>query len=93
MKVKVELVVARYKGKVVFAEAVNDHYTYIQVVIKRDEIDNDVFVKLLEGLGSFETASEVNIGEHEAKDCVREVGDLKIDIEEHTVELDKVSKI
>jgi len=87
MQVDIELIVARFKGVVIFAEAIGDCYTYVQVIISKKDIDEGVISELQKVSYYSESDTGFNLGEHEAKDACGTHGDLVIAIESSTTTL------
>ena len=85
---KIEVLVIRVNGKVVDFEGINDHYTIVQLSVKKEDLD----VEALEYLKNEQYVTEYEdsfyLGENEAKDCYLEVGNLSIQMETPKVKFD-----
>lgn len=87
--ISTEFQTARFKGKLIFAEAINDHYTDIQVTIDAKDIDEVTcdILKNKAGVLTYRDGEGFNLGDNEAKDNCATYGDLVIDIEKIDVEI------
>lgn len=90
MKINVELIVARLNGKVIFAEALNDCYTPVQVILNKIDLDEVTINELKSNTYVYEYENSFNLGENEAKDIVdiNSYNSLKIRIETKEIELE-----
>ena len=81
MKVKVKFIVARLNGEIIFIEAINDTYTEVQVIIRKDKLD-EISIKALQEVNHImEFKDSFNLGTYEAQDSCGIYGNLKIAIE------------
>ena len=90
MNVKLQAVVLRIDGKVHQVEPIADLYTAVQMVIKSDMVDklDDEAIRILEGYAFIsEPTGAILFGENEAKDVLKEIGNLTIQIEDFEVEV------
>lgn len=86
MKVKVEFIVARLNGKILFIETIQDCYSNVQVIISKSDLDEDTIKEFQSLRYKTESETDFNLGECEAKDITGKIGNVVIAIE--TKEID-----
>ena len=87
MKIKVELIVARINGKVIFAEALNDCYDEVQVIVNKNDLDEES-IECLSCVGWISIYDDAFNMQGEAKDSTGTYGNLVVAIETKEIELE-----
>lgn len=91
MKVKVEFITARLNDKLLFVEAINDCYDEVQVVVNKNDLDEELIRTLRELSSTFniiECEDAFILGYCEAKDCCGTYGELKVWIESKEIDFE-----
>ena len=88
MKLEVEIITARLNGKLIFAEAIQDCYTNVQVILKKEDLDEDTIDTLRRVEWYTEFDDSFNLGECEAKNVCGQYGNLNIWLETKTIEIE-----
>lgn len=87
MKVKVEFVVARLDGKIIFIEPIQDMYTTVQVILNKTDLDEITINDLSVDHYVREDDTFFNLGECEAKD-IKSIGNVSIKIESKEIDFE-----
>lgn len=88
MKILLKAVVARFNGKVIAYEGINDIYTIVQLCVSKNDLDDTTIELLKNTKYVYESEHGFNLGENEAKDYPDTYGDnLTIGIETFNIEV------
>ena len=88
MKISLQAVVARFNGKVIAYEGINDIYTTVQLCVSKNDLDDTTIELLKNTQYVYESDTGFNLGENEAKDYQDTYGDsLTVGIETFDIEV------
>lgn len=76
----IEVLVIRINGKIDQVIGIHDRYTIVMLIIPKRDLNEEAIKKLTEDY-HIENDSCIHLYENEAKDQVRDIGNLKINIE------------
>lgn len=88
MKVQVEFITVRLNGKLLFVEAISDHYAEVQIIIPKEDLDERTLEVLSANLIVTEFEDSFFIVCNEAKDSCDTYCDMVIAIESKTIDFE-----
>ena len=88
MKVKVEFVVARLDSKIIFIEPIQDCYTNVQVILSKEDLDEETIKELQSIKWFYESDEGFNLGWNEAKDITGIYGNVANKIESKEIDFE-----
>ena len=83
-----QAVVARIDGIPVSIEGINDSYTPVQMIVPKEKLNDEALEFLRSVPWIYESDTAFNLGEDEAKDQHKEIGNLKVSMETIEVKVD-----
>jgi hypothetical protein len=93
MKADIKALVARFNGKAISYEGINDSYTTVQLCVKKADLDEATIEYIKGSKYIYDFGDGFNLGEHEAKDYPYNYGEsLTVSIETFEINIPDVVK-